>query len=159
MVFHIPIQILSIQEDGFHLAVEAMLGDHLIHMLVDTGASRTVFDEKLLKDLLNLKDEDIHENPGPSGGIGTTTLESSVTVIPDFRLGDLHFTSYQAALIDLEQVNQLFSAIGLPPVDGILGGDILLEHKAVIDYGKKVLKLKSKRTTSRRSHLMHDNDF
>jgi hypothetical protein len=32
--------------------------------------------------------------------------------------------------------------MGHPQVLGVLGGDILMKYKAVIDYGKQVLKLK-----------------
>ena len=35
-----------------------------------------------------------------------------------------------------------FSRRGIKTIDGILGGDILINHKAVIDFGKKILRLK-----------------
>jgi hypothetical protein len=33
--------------------------------------------------------------------------------------------------------------MGYPKVLGVLGGDILMKYKAVIDYGKGLLKLKT----------------
>lgn len=142
MIHIIPLNILPIQDDGFHLSFHAFIGKEPVHMLVDTGASRTVFDKEKICNLLNIKDKDLTENSGPSGGIGTTNLQSSVTEISELTLGTWILRSYPTALIDLQQVNILFRTIGLPEVDGILGGDLLEKACAVIDYGKKIMKLK-----------------
>ena len=42
----IPFDLLSIEGDGFHLLVEALLNGRPAKMLIDTGASRTVFDKE-----------------------------------------------------------------------------------------------------------------
>ncbi|MHC1707038.1 MAG: aspartyl protease family protein [Bacteroidales bacterium] len=150
MTYIIPLQILSIQDDGFHLAFQAHIGNTAINMLLDTGASRTVFDKTRIMEILNLQEGDLTDNPGPSGGIGTLDLQTSVTVINEFKIGEVGFNAYQAALIDLSQVNFLFHSIGLPPVHGILGGDLLEQTQAIIDYGKKTMKFKVAIRKSRR---------
>ncbi|MCX6270398.1 MAG: retropepsin-like aspartic protease [Bacteroidetes bacterium] len=141
MTYYLPLKLLSIQGDGYHLLAEATINDTPVSLLVDTGASRTVFDLDHMRSLLNLTEEQIEQNEGPSGGIGSTDLESSITVIPCLNLGGCEFHHYQTALIDLAHVNTIFSAICLPHVDGIIGGDLLQTTSAKIDYKKLVLTL------------------
>jgi hypothetical protein len=141
MKHFIPLQVMPIQDEGYHLSLQAKLGDTPVTLLVDTGASRTVFDEDIVKEIFALQEGDLKENTGPSGGIGTTSLQSSVAEIPLLKIGDIEITFYLAALIDLKAVNHLFSSIGLPGVEGILGGDLLVKYQAVIDYKKKCLCL------------------
>ena len=48
---NIPLYIIPIQEDGFHVFLEASVNGHNIFMLLDTGASRTVFDLETIKSI------------------------------------------------------------------------------------------------------------
>jgi hypothetical protein len=41
--------------------------------------------------------------------------------------------------------------MGHPQVLGVLGGDILVKYKAIIDYGKQVIKLKKPRAKKGRA--------
>jgi hypothetical protein len=41
----------------------------------------------------------------------------------------------------MSQVNMLYRSLGLPAIEGILGGDLLMELKAVIDYKKMEMTL------------------
>jgi len=142
VIVHIPLQFIAIRDDGFHLMVNVSVNGHPLRMLVDTGASRTVFDRQTLSTLLDLNESDIFPNEGPSGGIGTSELESSITLIRELSLGECSLKDYMTALIDLGNVHQLYDAIGLIKIDGILGGDLLMETKAVIDYKKARLTLR-----------------
>ncbi len=47
----------------------------------------------------------------------------------------------QFICLDLANINQSFELIKIKPVDGVIGGDFLLQYKAVIDYGKKQMKI------------------
>ncbi len=143
MVFLISMELIPIQTDGFHIAVPASLNDHPVRMLVDTGASRTVFDKETIKRICTLDEQDIEVNEGPLGGIGATNLESSITFLPSLRLGGFELKQYQAALVDLTMVNQMITAIGIAPVDGFIGGDLLHLTRATIDYDRMILKIKT----------------
>jgi hypothetical protein len=44
--------------------------------------------------------------------------------------------------MDLTHVNQAAALRGSGPIDAVLGGDVLEEHSAVIDYGSSSLYLK-----------------
>ena len=153
MTYKIPLNILSIHDDGFHLCLEAGIVDQPVQLLVDTGASRTVFDLQYITSLLQLSDHEIEQNTGPSGGIGTTNLESSLATIPSLNLGGLIIKDYRTALIDMIQVNALFGMVGHRPVYGILGGDILLASQAIINYPLKQLTLFSSKRRKRGFYL------
>jgi len=50
-------------------------------------------------------------------------------------------TDYNAAVLDLAHVNKSYERLEIEAIDGVLGGDILNDYKAVIDYDKKELVL------------------
>ena len=52
-------------------------------------------------------------------------------------------TNYEAAVLNLKHVNQTYEKLKLAPVEGILGGDILLKYKATINYDTRELVLES----------------
>jgi len=49
----IKLELLPIEEDGYHIFVEAFINSGKARLLVDTGASRTVFDEVRIKAFLD----------------------------------------------------------------------------------------------------------
>jgi hypothetical protein len=69
-------------------------------------------------------------------------MESKKVVLKTFEIGIIVLENYDAAVLDLSHVNQSYQKLGLPPVDGILGSDILVDYNAVIDYEKKELMLR-----------------
>lgn len=110
-------------------------------LIIDTGASKTVFDKERIKNFV--KDKSFHEHDKLSSGLGTNTMQSHVTEIKKIQLGKIVINDYKTILLDLSHVNNSYHQVGLKPIEGVLGSDILLEYKAVIDYEKKVLKLKT----------------
>jgi hypothetical protein len=142
MVYAVPFRLLDVEQDGFHLMITAFVNGHPINMLIDTGASRTVFDSNKLQELLQFDPESVSQNERLSTGIGTTTLESQVVILKELDLGGASIRDYTAVMIDMAQVNETYVRIGLPAIDGVLGGDILVKSKAVIDYHKRILKIR-----------------
>jgi len=131
----VPIEIFGLEEDGVHLLVLAMVNGDPARLIVDTGASRTVFDVNRMRQfsgeaVFEIKDKE-------ATGLGTNTMESHLVVLNEFKIGDLIIESYETVLIDLSHVNESYEKIGIEPIDGVLGGDILLEYKAIIDYSKE----------------------
>jgi predicted aspartyl protease len=135
----IPIKMLSIDGDGFHLSVRARINGKSVHLLIDTGASRTVFDLNRIGSYS--KSKTIEDSEKLSTGLGTNTMKSMFTTLKKIQLGDLILLDYETVLLDLSHVNQSYGQVGLKSIDGVIGSDILKNHKAVIDYGKKQLKL------------------
>jgi len=135
----IPIRMISIENDGFHLMVKAKINGRKINMLIDTGASRTVFD---LNRIIGLIDADkLQKNDRLSAGLGTNTMESQLVILEKLEFAKIKIKNYNAVLIDMSHVNNMYESIKLPAIDGVLGSDLLLMFKAVINYNKKLLKL------------------
>ncbi|HVA98908.1 MAG TPA: clan AA aspartic protease, partial [Bacteroidia bacterium] len=58
--------------------------------------------------------------------------------------GDLEIKKQPVLLLDLSHVNTSYESIGLKPIDGVLGSDLLLKYDAIIDYKKCELRLTNK---------------
>jgi len=136
----LPIEIFSIEDDGCHLKIMISINGKQASMILDTGASRTVFDETRISNFVD--EERIEEHDRLSTGLGTNTMESKKVVIDTIELGAIKIANYNAAVLDLMHVNQSYEKLGIEPVDGVLGGDILNDYKAIIDYDRKELVLK-----------------
>ena len=138
-MIEIPINIISIEGDGFHLIAEGCINGKTARFVVDTGASRTVFDkDKILNYISN---PEFSEKEGISAGIGGTDISSFIFDIEELSFGELKIKDYQAVAMDLSNVNDSYAMIKLPPIDGVLGGDLLVKYKAVISYRLKKIRL------------------
>lgn len=138
----VPLQILRIENDGMHLLAKTKINNKVARLVVDTGASRTVLDKNRIHRFVKEKEFVKHE--AVSTGLGTNTMESHIAEIRKFQIGKVTLADIVFVLLDLSHVNQSYSQIGMKEIDGVLGGDILMKYKAVIDYGKRKMILKTK---------------
>ncbi len=129
-----------------HLRIDAQLDGHAGQLIVDTGASRTVLDRTKTLELGFL----INELETLAGGLGTTTHALSICTLQHVVLGNdvagdaehsLVLGTRDIHVLDLTHVNAALEKAGDPAVFGVLGADIMFEHRAVIDYGKALLYL------------------
>jgi len=135
----IPNTFLPLDEGGVHLLIDAVINGTAVKLLIDTGASKTVFDKKRIKKLSGKKRFKLHDSL--SVGLGTSRMKSHIIVLENFSIGELTVNNFESVLLNLNNVNKSYQMLGLPAIDGVLGGDILLKHKAEINYGKKILTL------------------
>ena len=140
MLTMIPLRVVSIQERGFHILVKIKVNNKTARMVVDTGASQTVMDRERVHRFV--KEREFKKSESLSTGLGTNSMESHIAHIRKMQLGDLILKDNSLLLLDLSMVNKSYQQIGIKEIDGILGSDILMNHQAVIDFNKKVLKLK-----------------
>lgn len=135
----LKLKLLNIDGDGFHLQASVRINGKAALVIVDTGASRTVFDKTEIRKFL--KKEEIEEHDKLSTGLGTNSMQSQVVTLGSFSLGAIKIFNYNSVLLDLQHVNQTYSAIGLKNVVGVLGSDIMVKFNAKIDFGAKTLAL------------------
>jgi hypothetical protein len=133
------LRFIKLNDFGFHLVVKARINNKKANLLIDSGASNTVFDKTLIGDFLPKETLHLHEKL--STGLGTNSMKSESAVIQKLELGKLVIQSYQAVILDLSHVNASYKAMKLKPIEGVLGGDILKKYNAVINYKKKTLVL------------------
>ena len=137
----LPIDIVTLGEDNsYHLFVSGTINGRKYDLLIDTGASHTIFDTTLIPQAPAGKSigQEIQ-----SAGIHKGELKSSIGHIKSFGLGDLKRKNWTVVLIDLTHVNELYRKFSDKRVAGLIGSDFLLKHKAIIDYKKKELVLRN----------------
>ncbi|RZK72816.1 MAG: hypothetical protein EOO92_19565 [Pedobacter sp.] len=132
----VPLTLINLQDDGFHLLVEIVVfgGKHLV--VVDTGASRSVFDKTFIKQHILVADT--QETHATTLFSTTSTLQA---IIPEMKIGRLQIKNYNAVALELDAVNQTYEALGVSSIIGILGSDILLQYTATINFKKMKLYL------------------
>lgn len=139
MKITIKLSLIRIDKRGCHLAVKGKIGRRNIRLVVDTGASQTVFDKNRIEELIG--HHDFEKTDTLSSGLGTNDMESHLVKIRGLKIGDIEIKNEKVVLLDLSHVNRSYEMMKMKPIDGVLGGDILKRHKAVIDYGKKTLTM------------------
>ena len=135
----IPIRILDIEGDGFHIMIQGRINGKEANFLVDTGASRSVFDPKNIANFID--NPQFEKKEGITAGVGGNELESATFVIQALNLGDLEIHHYNAVALDLENIYESYEKVHLPKIAGIIGGNLLVKHKAVINYRQKKIRL------------------
>jgi hypothetical protein len=137
----VPLQIIDLHEDGFHPLVNVSVFGKSFILVLDTGASKTAFDQVML--LQAHEQAIVTISDRLSTGLGTNTMTSSTAIINDLYIGGLLIDEFEVAVLDLSTINIAYRQLGHPEVLGVLGGDILMKYKVVIDYGRKIISLKN----------------
>ena len=135
----VPLQLINLQNDGFHLLVEVVVFGQPFNVVLDTGASKTVLDKTSVEN--HIAAEDLLSSDKLSTGLGTNSMESFILHLPALHIGKLKIENFEAAILDLSSISLAYENLQLPPVIGVLGGDILQQYQAIIDYHKLQLKL------------------
>ncbi len=135
---------LPIEDDGFHIFVAAGINGRPARLLIDTGASRTVFDREKIRDFISPEQvfEDIDKL---STGLGTNTMKSQTVTLDRLQLGRIILRDFPAIVLDMQHVNQSFNLLGLEAIAGVLGGDLLNTLQARIDYRELYISLEHTR--------------
>ena len=134
----IPLQIIDMQEEGCHPLVDITVFGKPFILVLDTGASKTAFDQSMVE----AEGREFVLSDRLSTGLGTNSMSSSTAVIHDLYIGSVSVEEFEVAVLDLSAINIAYSQLGYPEVLGVLGGDLLMKYKAVINYGKQQLILK-----------------
>lgn len=140
MEFPVPIRFVEIEKSGVHIAVSGFVNGNLSNILIDTGASQTVFDKNrihLFSDRTEFEKAEML-----SKGLGTDSMEGFKFSIDQFILGDLVLVNFEVVSLDLGHVNASYVALDLGQIDMVLGGDFLRKYAASIRYGSAELWLR-----------------
>lgn len=136
---HFPVTLLPVEDEGYHVLFRNVKAEHLIiNMLIDTGASQTVLDYHFFRDTLKHQKEEKN-----STGLGSDTLESYKTFIPQLRFEDFLIEDFPCMLIDLTHLINTYDRLRLPAIQGVIGSDLLVRYKATIDFENQRLTLKT----------------
>ena len=137
----LPIDIVTLGEDNsYHLFVSGTINDQDYDLLIDTGASHTIFDANLIPEI---PANELDGKEIKSAGIHAGEVKSTIGRIKKFNMGDLKRVNWMVVLIDLTHINDLYKKYTSKCVAGLIGSEFLLQHKAIIDYKKRELVLRN----------------
>jgi hypothetical protein len=137
----LPIEIIELEEGNYHIMVNSQFSDKSSgKWVIDTGASKSVFDKSLEK-YYKIVEAD-SGNEMFSAGIGVDSFETITGEIRKLKFGDLKVKKFRVALIGLNHINELYNKYASEKICGLIGSDFLKKHEAVIDYRKKLLRLR-----------------
>ncbi|PST82288.1 hypothetical protein C7T94_15975 [Pedobacter yulinensis] len=126
-------------DDGFHLLVEVFVLGRKHFAVLDTGASRTVFDRTFIA--AHLSPATDHEELSATTLFSTAATASAT--VPLLGIGRLKVTDLPVIVLDLQTVTDTYSQFGFPAIVAVIGGDILTRYRAVINYPKLRLFLET----------------
>jgi hypothetical protein len=131
--------LIALEDNSYHIMVPAVFDHSLrVNLIIDTGASKSIFDLKLLKHMA-LEIEEVDNNL--SSGINSYIQECFLAKFQGFSIGKLKVEPFTGILMDLSHVNQLYKKMGQLPIAGLLGCDFLYDYKATISFTQNKLIL------------------
>lgn len=129
--FKIPFRIRK----SNHLYLNAKINGVKGLFLLDTGASATCID-------LNQQsffELESNQSDIKASGAGSNDLYTEISSGNNIQLGKWKSSNNTFVLLDLTHVNIALTQYNLPEVQGIIGGDLLKKHQAIIDYSTRLL--------------------
>ncbi|WP_294819831.1 retropepsin-like aspartic protease [uncultured Flavobacterium sp.] len=121
-----------------HLLIKAKINGVEGKFILDTGASNSCVDFQGI-DFFSLAASDSDTKAAGAGGIGMLTQAS---VKNKLKLGHWSTKNLGLVIFDMSHVNEALRQYRAKPVHGIIGADILMKGKAIIDYYNNCFYLK-----------------
>ncbi|QBZ97365.1 retropepsin-like aspartic protease [Flavobacterium sangjuense] len=121
-----------------HLLVKATINKISGNFILDTGASNSCVGFESI-DRFNLK---AGKSKTKASGAGATGMFTQLAKNNSLQIGRWKTAELHLVIFDLSHVNEALQQYKAKPVHGIIGADILLEGKAIIDYYNHCLYLK-----------------
>ncbi|MBA3899617.1 MAG: clan AA aspartic protease [Bacteroidetes bacterium] len=140
MTIKVPLDVVKIEDEGFHPHLLVKINNKVAVMLVDTGASKTVFDLELIKKYIKNIASEVHDKF--TTGLGTSSMVSHKATINKLEIGEMEIINWDAVLLDLSHVNNSYEQLGIQEIAGVIGSDLLVQFKAKVDFEKSILTLK-----------------
>ena len=107
------------------------------NFIVDTGASSSCIGfESVTLFLLQAQ-----TSKTKASGAGATGMYTQIATNNNLQLGNWKDNSFDLVIFDLSHVNEALMQHKVKPVHGIIGADILMKGKAIVDYYNHYLYL------------------
>ena len=120
-----------------HLLIKAKINGVTGNFIVDTGASNScVGFESVDLFLLEAK-----KSKTKASGAGATGMFTQLALKNQLQLGTWKDSDFELIIFDLSHVNEALTQHNAKPVHGIIGADILMKGKAIVDYYNHYLYL------------------
>lgn len=121
-----------------HLLIKATINGISGNFILDTGASNSCVGFDSIEKF-NLK---AGKSKTKAAGAGATGMFTQLAKNNTLKIGRWNNSEFHLVIFDMTHVNEALQQHKAKAVDGIIGADILLEGKAIIDYYNHCLYLK-----------------
>jgi len=121
-----------------HLLIKATINGVKGNFILDTGASNSCVGFESIE-LFQLK---AGKSKTKAAGAGATDMFTQLAKNNTLQLGRWKNTEFHLVIFDLSHVNFALTQHKAKPVQGIIGADVLLQGKAIIDYYNHCLYLR-----------------
>jgi len=121
-----------------HLLIKATINGISGNFILDTGASNSCVGFESIEKF-NLK---AGKSKTKASGAGATGMFTQLAKNNVLKIGRWNTDELHLVIFDMTHVNEALTQYKAKAVDGIIGADILLEGKAIIDYYNHCLYLK-----------------
>jgi len=126
-------------EGGYHVFLNVKLNGKRCRFLIDTGASKSVVDKTYFEK--NFGPKSLKSISQETTGLHGSVPESYFGKVKEVTIGKKVIKNYIAAAVDLSHVNLTYGKLKVPKIQGILGSDIMQQHKMIIDYGSGLITI------------------
>ena len=113
-----------------HLLIKAKINGVVGNFILDTGASSSCVGFESI-DYFNLYAK---KSKTKASGAGATGMFTQISHKNNLQLGTWKATDFAIVIFDLSHVNEALISHKVKPVRGIVGADVLMKGKAIIDY-------------------------
>ncbi|GEP51477.1 hypothetical protein FNO01nite_21490 [Flavobacterium noncentrifugens] len=120
-----------------HLLIKATINNVKGDFILDTGASNSCVGFESIE-LFKLAAGNSKTKAAGAGAIGMFT---QIAKMNKLKLGNWKNDDFNLVIFDLSHVNSALEQHKVKPVQGIIGADVLIHGKAVIDYENRYLYL------------------
>lgn len=121
-----------------HLLIKAKINGVTGNFILDTGASNSCVGFESIE-LFNLK---AGKSKTKAAGAGATGMFTQIAKNNSLKIGRWKTEDFHLIIFDMTHVNDALKQYKAKPVQGIIGADVLLEGKAIIDYANHCFYLK-----------------
>jgi Aspartyl protease len=126
----ISFKVVELEENAYHILIEAEFkGLENGWWIIDTGASRSVFDQAMTMLYVQENSDSVLAT-----GLGKEMVETGSGSISDLVLGDVSWGVLRVALVDFHHINHEYSKFTDKKIIGLLGADFLLANVAKLDF-------------------------
>jgi predicted aspartyl protease len=120
-----------------HLLIKAKINGVKGDFILDTGASNSCIGFESIA-LFKVEAQD---SKTVAAGAGTTGMRTQVATNNLLQIGHWKNTDFELVIFDLSHVNEALLLHKSKPVHGIIGANIFMKGKAIIDYFNHYLYL------------------
>ena len=121
-----------------HLLIKASVNGIQGNFILDTGASSSCVGFESV-DLFQLEAK---KSETKASGAGATGIFTQIASGNQLQMGSWKHQDFEIVIFDLSHVNEALIQHRSKAVQGIIGADILMKGKAIIDYSNYYLYLK-----------------